>query len=252
MLDKARVLVVEDDAGIRMTLEDMLAAEGCVVESRPDGPSGEAAARSGGYDIILLDLMLPGRDGLAVCANLRGSGIRTPILMLTAQGDGPRRGHRAPAGGRRLRRQALRLGRPRREDGGAPSPRPGGGREGPQGGDPRVRPLRRVLPGPPQGRARARARPCRSTRRNTASSNSLPPTRAGSSGARRSWTWCGATIPRRLRGPSTSTWPSCAPASGSPSCLGTSSRYGAGATSSSSEAAPCERLAPWRAPPPLG
>jgi DNA-binding response OmpR family regulator len=86
MLDKARVLVVEDDEGIRMTLEDMLASEGCVVESRPDGPSGEAAARSGGYDIVLLDLMLPGRDGLAVCANLRDSGIRTPILMLTARG----------------------------------------------------------------------------------------------------------------------------------------------------------------------
>jgi DNA-binding response OmpR family regulator len=86
MLDKARVLVVEDDAGIRMTLEDMLAAEGCVVESRPDGLSGEAAARSGGYDIILLDLMLPGRDGLAICANLRDAGIQVPILMLTARG----------------------------------------------------------------------------------------------------------------------------------------------------------------------
>jgi two-component system, OmpR family, alkaline phosphatase synthesis response regulator PhoP len=86
MLDKVRVLVVEDDEGIRMTLEDMLASEGCVVESRPDGPSGEAAARSGGYDIVLLDLMLPGRDGLAVCANLRDSGIGTPVLMLTARG----------------------------------------------------------------------------------------------------------------------------------------------------------------------
>jgi len=86
MLDKARVLIVEDDAGIRMTLEDLLASEGCLVDSRPDGPSGEAAARSGGYDLILLDLMLPGRDGLAVCADLRGSGIRTPVLMLTARG----------------------------------------------------------------------------------------------------------------------------------------------------------------------
>jgi two-component system, OmpR family, alkaline phosphatase synthesis response regulator PhoP len=86
MLDKTRVLVVEDDSGIRMTLEDMLAAEGCVVESRADGLSGEAAARSGGYDIVLLDLMLPGRDGLAVCANLRGAGVRTPVIMLTARG----------------------------------------------------------------------------------------------------------------------------------------------------------------------
>ena len=86
MLDKARVLVVEDDEGIRMTLEDLLASEGCAVESRSDVPSGAAAARSGGYDIVLLDLMLPGRDGLAVCANLRDAGVRTPILMLTARG----------------------------------------------------------------------------------------------------------------------------------------------------------------------
>jgi DNA-binding response OmpR family regulator len=86
LLDKARVLLVEDEAGIRMALEDMLASEGCAVESRPDGPSGEAAARSGGYDIILLDLMLPGRDGLAVCKNLRDAGVETPIIMLTARG----------------------------------------------------------------------------------------------------------------------------------------------------------------------
>jgi DNA-binding response OmpR family regulator len=86
MFDRTRVLVVEDDAGIRMTLEDMLTAEGCVVETRPDGPSGEAAARAGGFDLILLDLMLPGRDGLAVCKNLRDAGARTPIIMLTARG----------------------------------------------------------------------------------------------------------------------------------------------------------------------
>jgi two-component system, OmpR family, alkaline phosphatase synthesis response regulator PhoP len=82
----AKVLVVEDDEGIRMTLEDMLAAEGCRVDSRADGISGEAAARSGGYDIILLDLMMPGRDGLAVCRNLRESGSTTPVVMLTARG----------------------------------------------------------------------------------------------------------------------------------------------------------------------
>ena len=86
MLDKTRVLVIEDEEGIRMPLEDMLVAEGCVVESRPDGPSGEAAARSGAYDIILLDLMLPGRDGLAVCRNLRDDRVMTPVIMLTARG----------------------------------------------------------------------------------------------------------------------------------------------------------------------
>jgi two-component system, OmpR family, alkaline phosphatase synthesis response regulator PhoP len=87
MLDKARVLIVEDDEGIRMTLEDLLAGEGSVVDSRADGPSGEAAARSGAYDLILLDLMLPGRDGLEVCRSLRGSSIATPIVMLSARGS---------------------------------------------------------------------------------------------------------------------------------------------------------------------
>ena len=89
MFDKSRVLVVEDEAGIRMTLEDMLAALGCLVETRADGPSGEAAARSGDYDIILLDLMLPGRDGIDVCRNLREAGVTTPIIMLTARGSDP-------------------------------------------------------------------------------------------------------------------------------------------------------------------
>lgn len=82
----ARVLVVEDEAGIRMTLGDRLVAEGCIVDFREDGISGEAAALAGGYDIVLLDLMLPKRDGLEVCARLRNSGNALPILMLTARG----------------------------------------------------------------------------------------------------------------------------------------------------------------------
>jgi DNA-binding response OmpR family regulator len=86
MFDNSRVLVVEDEAGIRMTLEDMLAAEGCLVETRSDGPSGEIAARSGAYDLVLLDIMLPGRDGLSVCRNLREAGFKTPVIMLTARG----------------------------------------------------------------------------------------------------------------------------------------------------------------------
>jgi len=86
MFDNTHVLVIEDDAGIRMTLTDLLAAEGCTVDAKPDGPSGEVAARTGEFDIILLDLMLPGRDGLAICTNLRAAGLQTPIIMLTARG----------------------------------------------------------------------------------------------------------------------------------------------------------------------
>jgi DNA-binding response OmpR family regulator len=68
-----------------MTLEDRLQAEGYETEVRGDGLSGEEEARRSQYDLILLDIMLPGRDGFAVCRNLRDEGIQTPILMLTAR-----------------------------------------------------------------------------------------------------------------------------------------------------------------------
>jgi two-component system, OmpR family, alkaline phosphatase synthesis response regulator PhoP len=80
-----KVLIIEDEPGVRITLEDRLTAEGYAVCMEADGFSGERTAKSGEFDIILLDLMLPGRDGFAVCKNLRDSGILTPILMLTAR-----------------------------------------------------------------------------------------------------------------------------------------------------------------------
>jgi len=82
----ARVLIVEDEEGIRITLGDRLVAEGCAVDFREDGVSGEEAALADRHDIVLLDLMLPGRDGLEVCARLRAAGYSAPILMLTARG----------------------------------------------------------------------------------------------------------------------------------------------------------------------
>jgi DNA-binding response OmpR family regulator len=81
-----RVLVVEDEPGIALTLEDGLAAEGYAVTVAPDGVRGEAAARTGGHDLLVLDLMLPDRDGMTVCRNLRRAGLKIPILMLTARG----------------------------------------------------------------------------------------------------------------------------------------------------------------------
>jgi len=80
------LLIVEDEPGIALTLEDRLVAEGYQVAVRHDGIQGEEAARTGTYDLVILDLMLPHRDGLTVCRNLRRTGSPVPILMLTARG----------------------------------------------------------------------------------------------------------------------------------------------------------------------
>jgi two-component system alkaline phosphatase synthesis response regulator PhoP len=82
-----RLLLVEDEPGLVMTLTDRLMAEGYEVESATDAVSGLATATSGGFDAILLDVMLPGGNGMDVCRTLRQRGIQTPILMLTARGQ---------------------------------------------------------------------------------------------------------------------------------------------------------------------
>lgn len=80
-----KALIIEDELGLRITLEDRLISEGYEVTVKSDGISGEEAALSGEFDIILLDIMLPGRDGYKVCDNLRTAGISTPIIMTTAR-----------------------------------------------------------------------------------------------------------------------------------------------------------------------
>jgi len=82
-----RVLLVEDEAGLRMTLSDRLVSEGYVVDSAPDGETGLAKASSGGYDLVVLDVMLPRMNGFDVCREVRQRGVTTPILMLTARGQ---------------------------------------------------------------------------------------------------------------------------------------------------------------------
>ncbi|MEX2583924.1 MAG: response regulator transcription factor [Gemmatimonadota bacterium] len=82
-----KILVVEDEPGILMALEDDLALEGYAVESASDGISGFSLAREGDYQLIVLDVMLPGMDGYGVCRRLRQEGVETPILMLTARGE---------------------------------------------------------------------------------------------------------------------------------------------------------------------
>ena len=81
----AKLLVVEDEAGIAMGLQDGLTAEGHEVEIVADGISAETRALRGACDLILLDIMLPGKDGFAVCRDLRAAGVRTPIIVLTAR-----------------------------------------------------------------------------------------------------------------------------------------------------------------------
>ena len=81
----ANVLIVEDERGIAMALEDDLTLEGYRVEVIGDGVEAVKRARTGSFDVILLDVMLPGKDGFEVCRELRRGGIKTPILMLTAR-----------------------------------------------------------------------------------------------------------------------------------------------------------------------
>src|SRR5262245_55084568 len=78
-----RILVAEDEPGIALGLEDDLRLEGWDVAMVADGPSASKRAREERFDLILLDVMLPGRDGFDVCRELRKAGVKTPIIMLT-------------------------------------------------------------------------------------------------------------------------------------------------------------------------
>jgi DNA-binding response OmpR family regulator len=80
-----RILVVEDEPGIALGLEDDLKLEGYEVEVIADGTVASQRARVGQFDLILLDVMLPGKDGFDICRELRRAGMRVPILMLTAK-----------------------------------------------------------------------------------------------------------------------------------------------------------------------
>jgi len=80
-----RILVVEDEPGIALGLEDDLKLEGYDVEVIADGAVASRCAREGRFDLILLDVMLPGKDGFEICRELRRAGMKVPILMLTAK-----------------------------------------------------------------------------------------------------------------------------------------------------------------------
>ena len=79
-----RILVIEDNPKMAMAMEKGLREHGYAVDACHAGCDGEDLAASGVYDVILLDVMLPDRDGVEVCRNLRRRGVKSKILMLTA------------------------------------------------------------------------------------------------------------------------------------------------------------------------
>jgi len=85
METKARILIVEDEAAIRDGLTDVLIYHGFDVEAVADGREGLAKALRGRFDLILLDVMLPGRDGFSICDEVRKVDRGQPIIMLTAK-----------------------------------------------------------------------------------------------------------------------------------------------------------------------
>lgn len=82
-----KILVIEDEPGIRLALKDELQFEGFAVELAEDGASGLAAVLRSAPDLIVLDLMLPGRNGFQICQEIRNRGIRTAVIMLTARSE---------------------------------------------------------------------------------------------------------------------------------------------------------------------
>ena len=83
----SRVLIVEDNRNLAAGLQTNLAVEGHVAEIASDGSAGLLRARTGLYDLVILDLMLPGLDGFRVLEELRRSDRATPVIVLTARGD---------------------------------------------------------------------------------------------------------------------------------------------------------------------
>jgi two-component system alkaline phosphatase synthesis response regulator PhoP len=84
-LPDKRLLLVEDEPGLQLALSDRLTAEGYAVATAGDGNSAITRATGEPFDVIVLDVMLPGRDGFDVAKTIRQHGVQTPILMLTAR-----------------------------------------------------------------------------------------------------------------------------------------------------------------------
>jgi two-component system, OmpR family, alkaline phosphatase synthesis response regulator PhoP len=81
----SRILLVEDEPGLQLTVSDLLATEGYQVEAAADGEAGITKAATGDFDLVILDVMLPKKSGFEVCRELRQKGVDVTILMLTAK-----------------------------------------------------------------------------------------------------------------------------------------------------------------------
>ena len=86
-MTNAKILVVDDDLRLRELLKRYLSENGYAVHAVPDGEAMNRSRTRERYDLLVLDLMMPGEDGLTICRRLRGSGDAVPIIMLTAKGD---------------------------------------------------------------------------------------------------------------------------------------------------------------------
>src|SRR3954470_14294250 len=84
---KTRIIVVDDDARLRELLNRYLTEQGYSVRAVSDGNDMNRWLARERYDLMVLDLMMPGEDGLSICRRLRGLGEKMPIIMLTAKGD---------------------------------------------------------------------------------------------------------------------------------------------------------------------
>jgi two-component system, OmpR family, alkaline phosphatase synthesis response regulator PhoP len=84
---RPHILLVEDDPGLLFTLTHRLDNEGYRVDTARDGAEGLGRALAVRFDLVILDVMLPGRSGFEVCRELRQEGVRSPVLMLTARGQ---------------------------------------------------------------------------------------------------------------------------------------------------------------------
>jgi two-component system alkaline phosphatase synthesis response regulator PhoP len=83
----SRILLVEDEPGVVLVVSDLLRAAGYIVETAADGPTGLRRATEEPFDLLVLDLMLPGLTGLEICHSIRERGFDGAILMLTAKGQ---------------------------------------------------------------------------------------------------------------------------------------------------------------------